>query len=50
MELAVQFTEITRCPESESEDGAWLVSGPKAVTVLQPGEIDTGAWSVDAKS
>ena len=34
MELAVQFTEITKCPESESEDGAWLVSGPKAGTVL----------------
>lgn len=46
MELAVQFTEVTRCPESESEDGAWVVSGPNAVTVLSPGEIDTGAWSV----
>ena len=34
MELAVQFTEVTRCPKSESEDGAWVVSGPNAVTVL----------------
>ena len=50
MELVVQFTEITRCPESEHEDAAWLGSGPNAVAVLYPGETDTGVWSVDAKS